>query len=38
MAANALNGDFDKAGKKALQLAPLNQQRQMISRMLAADQ
>lgn len=36
--ANAVNGDFDKVGKKALQLAPLNQQIQIISRMLSANQ
>jgi hypothetical protein len=34
--ANSLNGEFDKVGKKALQLAPLNQQLQVISRMLSA--
>ncbi|AOK28887.1 MULTISPECIES: hypothetical protein [Burkholderia] len=38
IAANSLNGDFDKVGKKALQLAPLNQQLQMIARMISADQ
>ncbi|WP_063549546.1 hypothetical protein [Burkholderia territorii] len=38
IAANSLNGDFDKVGKKALSLAPLNQQLQMISRMLASAQ
>ncbi|MBO3045426.1 hypothetical protein [Burkholderia pseudomallei] len=35
--ANSLNGEFDKVGKKALQLAPLNQQLQMIARMISAD-
>lgn len=35
--ANAVNGEFDKVGKKALQLAPLNQQIQMISRMLSTN-
>lgn len=35
IAANSLNGDFDKVGKKALQLAPLNQQLQMIARMIS---
>ncbi|WP_423378949.1 hypothetical protein [Burkholderia sp. LMG 32019] len=37
IAANALNGDLDKVGKKALQLAPLNQQLQMIARLISAD-
>ncbi|MET1474880.1 hypothetical protein ABXL37_11495, partial [Burkholderia sola] len=36
LGANAVNGDLDKTGRKALLLAPLNQQAQIIARMLSA--
>ncbi|MBU9680896.1 hypothetical protein KTF37_29030 [Burkholderia multivorans] len=36
LGANAVNGDLDKAGRKALLLAPLNQQAQIVARMLSA--
>ncbi|KVO83320.1 hypothetical protein WL21_09820 [Burkholderia ubonensis] len=36
--ANAVDGDFDNVGKKALQLVPLNQQIQMIARLLSTNQ
>lgn len=35
---NAVNGQFDKVGQKALQLAPLNQQFQIIQRLVSANQ